>query len=59
MPEPNSVSLACKTRREVRLGWQAVRRPRGLTRNQIGKFVNAPEMKDFGRNATMIFVFGL
>jgi alcohol dehydrogenase (cytochrome c) len=31
----------------------------GLTRNQVGKFVNAPEMKDLAKNATMIFVFGL
>ena len=31
----------------------------GLTRNQMGKLGNSPEMKDFGKNATMIFVFGL
>src|SRR5580700_9881342 len=31
----------------------------GLTRNQVGKFVNTPEMKDLAKNATMIFVFGL
>jgi alcohol dehydrogenase (cytochrome c) len=31
----------------------------GLTRNQVGKFVNTPEMKTLSKNATMIFVFGL
>jgi alcohol dehydrogenase (cytochrome c) len=31
----------------------------GLTRNQVGKFVNTPEMKTLAKNATMIFVFGL
>jgi alcohol dehydrogenase (cytochrome c) len=31
----------------------------GLARNQVGKYVNAPEMKDFAKNATVIFVFGL
>ena len=31
----------------------------GLTRNQVGKLANAPEMKNLAKNATMIFVFGL
>jgi alcohol dehydrogenase (cytochrome c) len=31
----------------------------GLTRNQMGKLGNSPEMKNFAKNATMIFVFGL
>jgi alcohol dehydrogenase (cytochrome c) len=31
----------------------------GLTRNQVGKLANSPEMKGLAKNATMIFVFGL
>jgi len=31
----------------------------GLTRNQVGKLANAPEMKGLAKNATMVFVFGL
>jgi alcohol dehydrogenase (cytochrome c) len=31
----------------------------GLTRNQVGKLVNSPEMKDFSKNATLLFVFAL
>jgi alcohol dehydrogenase (cytochrome c) len=30
----------------------------GLTRNQMAK-TNSPELKNLGKNATMIFVFGL
>jgi glucose dehydrogenase len=31
----------------------------GLTRNQIGRLANSPEMKNLAKNATMLFVFGL
>ena len=31
----------------------------GLTRNQIGRLANSPEMKHLAKNATMLFVFGL
>jgi hypothetical protein len=30
----------------------------GLTRNQMAK-TNAPELKNLGKNATMVFVFAL
>ena len=31
----------------------------GLTRNQIGRLANTPELKNFSKNATMVFVFAL
>jgi len=31
----------------------------GLTRNQIGRIANSPELKNLAKNATMLFVFGL
>src|SRR5262245_26974024 len=31
----------------------------GLTRNQIGRIANSPELKNMAKNATMLFVFGL
>jgi alcohol dehydrogenase (cytochrome c) len=31
----------------------------GLTRNQIGRIANSPELKHLAKNATMLFVFGL
>jgi alcohol dehydrogenase (cytochrome c) len=31
----------------------------GLTRNQMGRLVNTPELKNFATNATMVFVFAL
>jgi alcohol dehydrogenase (cytochrome c) len=31
----------------------------GLTRNQVGRIANTPELKDLARHATMIFVFAL
>jgi alcohol dehydrogenase (cytochrome c) len=31
----------------------------GLTRNQTGRIANTPELRNFGRTATMVFVFGL
>jgi len=31
----------------------------GLTRNQIGRIANSPELKTMAKNATMLFVFGL
>ena len=31
----------------------------GLTRNQIGRIANSPELKNLAKNATMMFVFGL
>ncbi len=40
-------------------GKQYVAVATGLTRNQIGRLVNTPELKTMSKNATMIFVFGL
>ena len=31
----------------------------GLTRNQMGRLVNTPELKNFATNATIVFVFAL
>jgi alcohol dehydrogenase (cytochrome c) len=31
----------------------------GLTRNQIGRIANSPELKNLAKNATLLFVFGL
>ena len=31
----------------------------GLTRNQMGRVATTPELKNLGKSATMIFVFGL
>ena len=31
----------------------------GLTRNQMGRLVNTPELKNFATNVTMVFVFAL
>jgi len=31
----------------------------GLTRNQIGRIANSPELRHLAKNATMLFVFGL
>ena len=31
----------------------------GLTRNQIGRIANSPELKNLAKNATRLFVFGL
>jgi alcohol dehydrogenase (cytochrome c) len=40
-------------------GKQYVAIATGLTRNQIGRLVNTPELKNMSKNATMIFVFGM
>jgi alcohol dehydrogenase (cytochrome c) len=31
----------------------------GLTRNQMGRIANSPELRHLGKTATMLFVFGL
>ena len=31
----------------------------GLTRNQVGRTANSPELKNLAKHTTMIFVFGL
>ena len=31
----------------------------GLTRNQIGRIANSPELRHLAKNATLLFVFGL